>query len=83
MAIAFDKPQWHGTEIVVNLMMKDGLYGSEFNYFPSEHSIERLASSSMNSVRAQLPDADEMSEGIAETPQEISLELKLTLNIYA
>jgi hypothetical protein len=82
MTLAFSQPHWLGTNVIINLIMKDGLYSDVAQYFPPEKSIEELVSEAFNGIQCQLPLEDDFSEESAETPQTVPPELRLTLDIY-
>lgn len=83
MTLAFEDPRWHGTNVVVNLIMKDALNSEFHEYFLPEDPIERLVSNSLESIQEYLPNIKDFAEAKAYLPQTVRPGLKLTLNVYA
>jgi hypothetical protein len=83
MAMAFDKPQWHGTRFLVNLIIKDGLYSGQAEYFDPEHPIEQLVAAALINTGTALPWVKDFSENTAFTPHDLSPEFELTVDVFA
>jgi hypothetical protein len=79
----FDKPRWHGTNVVVNIILKDALNGNCSAYFPPEESIEELVDISLNICQRHQPHLEDFTEDEAQTPKTVSSGLKLSLNAFA